>query len=450
MRGLRSTAALFLVLVGLGAYIYFVTWDESDTGSGLERVFAGLEIDDLQELTVEAESGDVTTVRKEAEGWRIVEPVSARASESEITGIASALTRLEVARVIDENPADPAEYGLAEPRIEVAFRGAEGQPSGRLLIGARTPTGGHVYARRNDEPRVFLIDGYQDTPLSRSTFELRDKTVLRVERDKIDRLEIAADRQTIEFAKQADAWRLAEPVAARADAALVEGLISRLSMAQMKSVVAEEAAPAALNQYGLADPAVSVTIAMGDSSAELAVGRSADDESVYARDTSSQVVVTIDSTLAEELRKPPEDYRRKDPFEFRTYNATRIELTRGDQTVAFERVKPADESAEGASDGWRRVAPNAAEADRAKVEALLTQLSDLRATSFSPSTANTGLETPVMTVRVAFDEGGKEERVTFGRSGGDVYYARPDEPGAARIDAAQFDEAIKALDELSS
>ena len=31
MRGLRSTIALLVVLIGLGAYIYFVTWKQSDT-----------------------------------------------------------------------------------------------------------------------------------------------------------------------------------------------------------------------------------------------------------------------------------------------------------------------------------------------------------------------------------------------------------------------------------
>ena len=50
---------------------------------------------------------------------------------------------------------------------------------------------------------------------------------------------------------------------------------------------------------------------------------------------------------------------------------------------------------------------------------------------------------------VKFDDGKKEERVTFGQAGSDVYVSRPGEPGAAKIDAADFNEAIKSLDELS-
>ena len=40
------------------------------------------------------------------------------------------------------------------------------------------------------------------------------------------------------------------------------------------------------------------------------------------------------------------------------------------------------------------------------------------------------------------------ETVTIGRSGADAFAARPDEPGAAKLDAAAVDEALKALDAL--
>jgi hypothetical protein len=48
MRGLKSTIALLTLLVGLGAYIYFVTWKKTD---GRERKvgFAGLETGQIEE-----------------------------------------------------------------------------------------------------------------------------------------------------------------------------------------------------------------------------------------------------------------------------------------------------------------------------------------------------------------------------------------------------------------
>jgi hypothetical protein len=80
------------------------------------------------------------------------------------------------------------------------------------------------------------------------------------------------------------------------------------------------------------------------------------------------------------------------------------------------------------------------------METLLSGLSNLRAQSFADPGAKTGLDAPVATISARFDEANKQERVSFGRAGTDVFAGRGDEPGAARLEAAAFDEALKALD----
>jgi hypothetical protein len=448
MRGLKSTVALFLVLVGLGAYIYFVTWKQpaEDDASKREKVFADLDVAQLEQLTVKAEAGDVTTLRKEAGAWQIVEPVKAAAAESEVTGITGALQNLEVERVVEEQPADLGTYGLSTPRVEVDFTSGAGKPSGRLLLGNKTPTGGNVYARRNDEPRVFLIPEYQQGALNKTPFDLRDKSVLKIVRDSIDGIEIAAGGKQTVFAKQGGEWQIAKPLSARADFGTVEALVGRVESAQLKSVASEQPTPADLRKYGLDKPEISVTFNAGSSRATLAIGGKAESDTVYARDLSKPVVVTIDNGLVDDLRKSVDDYRRKDVFEFRAFNATRAEFTKDGQTIVFERVKGEGENA---TDSWRRASPSAADADKSKVEALLAGLADIRATSFAATTANTGLDNPTLTVTVQFEEGKKQERVAFGRAGTSAYALVPNQPGAAQIETDKLEEAIKTLDELA-
>jgi hypothetical protein len=447
MRGLRSTLALIVVLIGLGAYIYFVTWKQSDdkAGADQEKVFASLAPDKIEEIRVRSEAGEETTLRKQAEGWQIVAPVAARASDTDVSGITSALERVDIVRVIDEKPASLADYGLEKPRLEVEFKSAEGKPSGKLLVGQKTTTGGNLYAKRNDEPRVFLIAEYQESSLNKSTFDLRDKTVLAFKRDQLERIEVNTAGKVVELAKSGTDWKLAKPLSARADASVVEGLVGRLETAQAKSIVSEDAKPADLRKYGLDSPATSVTLHLGSARATLALGSEAEGDAVYARDVTKPVVVTIDKSVADDLKKSADDYRRKDIFEFRAYNAERIELTRNGQATAFERVKSTEE---GKADTWKRVAPAAADADREKVEKLLTALADLRAASFTDSRAGTGLDAPALAVHVKFDEGKKEERVTLGKTSSGEYAATVD-PGAAKLDGEHLDEIIKSLDELS-
>ena len=95
------------------------------------------------------------------------------------------------------------------------------------------------------------------------------------------------------------------------------------------------------------------------------------------------------------------------------------------------------------------MSPTAGDVDKDKIDSLLSKLSNMRAGSFVDSTAKTGLEAPAMTVAVKFDDNKKEERVTFGKTESDAYAARPGEPGAAKIDTTDFNEAVKTLDEIS-
>src|SRR5437868_51376 len=122
MRGLRSTIALVVVLGGLGAYIYFVTWKQPeapDTGKKLDKVFA-VASDKIDELKITSASGDATTLKKEGGAWKLVEPVAASADESEVGGITNALATADLVRVVDQNPSNLNDYGLSNPRMAIS------------------------------------------------------------------------------------------------------------------------------------------------------------------------------------------------------------------------------------------------------------------------------------------------------------------------------------------
>jgi hypothetical protein len=450
MRGLRSTIALVVVLAGLGAYIYFVTNTRPEGGDAnakkLEKVFQGLEADKLEEIKVTSGAGDATTLKKDGGVWQLAQPIAAKAEESEVSGITTALGQVEVVRVVDESPANLNDYGLSNPRIEIQFKAAGDKDYRKLSIGDKSPTGSDLFAKRNDEKKVFLIPAMQETSLNRTTFDLREKAVMKFDREKVDGMDVAAGGKTLTLAKDGGDWKITRPVQTKADFGSVEGMIGRLQTLQMKSIAADNATPADLKKYGLDKPDATVTLNAGSTRATFLIGGKAADNTVYARDASKPAVVTIESALVDDLKKGADDYRRKDIFEFRPFNANRIELTRNGQTVVLERVKGQGENA---ADKWRRVSPNPADVDREKMDSLTSKLSNMRAASFVGAEAKTGADKPALTVTVKFDDSKKEEKATFGQSGSDVFVVRAGEPGAAKIDTADFTEAMKSLDELS-
>src|SRR6187401_177865 len=212
MRGLRSTIALLVVLAGLGAYIYFVASKAEDSSTKQEKLFSSVASDNIEELTVKNDAGETTTLKKADGKWTMTAPFQTRASDMDASGIANALAGLDVTRVVDENPTDVKEYGLDAPGVEIAFKSNGGKPSGKLLIGKKTATGGSIYARKDDEKRVVLIGEYNSTTFNKSTFDLRDKAIVTLDRSKVDGLDVVLDKSGFELAKKDSDWSMVKPI----------------------------------------------------------------------------------------------------------------------------------------------------------------------------------------------------------------------------------------------
>ena len=446
MRGLRTFGFLLVVLIGLGAYMYFVESKRDPTASDRKDKVFTVEADKIEEITVKAENGDQTTLRKSGNDWQIVQPQvegqSAQPDGAEVSGLTTNLSSLEVQRIIDDNPGDLAEYGLAQPRLEVAFKVA-GQER-RLQIGRKTPPGTDLYAKVGDQKRVFLIPSFLDGTFNKTTFALRDKTVLKIDREKIDALTVTAPKRTLQFAKAGSEWQMVAPVKARADFSGVDSVVSRLHTLQMKSMVSPAGA---LSEYELDKPQVTIQLGSGSSQAVLLVGKSAGEGVVYAKDQSRPAIFTIDASLAADVSKDPGEFRQKDLFDARAFNSTRVEVVRGATTVAFEKTKSKNKEGQD-EEKWRQVAPAAKDVDQAKVDNLVSAITAARATGFVESTAKTGLEKPELALTIKSDDGKREEKVAMARTGTDGFASRAGEPGAAKIDIAAIENIVKSLDAL--
>lgn len=499
----RNLLILLVLGLGLGAYVYFVEMKRepvSDTaGAGgnesRQKVFGdGFDAAKIEELRLTSSSGERTTLKKagveaaaSAAGgtWQIVEPIQSAVDDTEVSSVTSNLATLESTRVVEENAKDLAKYGLAEPKVEVAFKAAGDQDYRRLLVGAKTPTGGDLYAKLADDAKVVLIPAYLESSLDRSTFQMRDKSILKFERDQVNAVEVTSGPASMTFTKQGDTWALTHPYRARTDSTAIDGLLGRIGSGQMKSLAAQEATPADLHKFGLVKPTALVTLISPSGRTGLMVGTpspttgaaatpppapgmppgSAEPagEGVYAKDVSRPLVFTVDKTLADDLKKSPADYRLKDIFDFREFTGTKMEVTRGGATVTFEKKKeaPAPAAATAAAkdagksaaaappaepvEKWAQVAPQPAKpVEEAKVNDIAAKVASLRADTFVEKLPAGAAE--VMTIATTFDQGKKSEKVVLYKAGEDYYAIRPDDTGAAKLPMMGVLDIIKALD----
>jgi len=460
MHGGRSFLVLLAVAIGLGAYIYFVESGREPAGASVvpgEKVFS-VQTGTIEEVLVQGTSGETTRVRRSGDGWQIVEPATLDADTSAVSSLVSTLESLESERTVDENPASVEPYGLEPPRLSVAFKVAGDAAEHRLLIGERTPTGSDLYARVVGDPKLILIASYIEDSLNKTTFDLRDKTVLKFARDGVDSLSLqAAGSPGVTLTKSGNDWRLTKPIEASADFSTVDGLVGRLFQARMQAVIApadaastEPPTAAELRTYGLDKPAAVVELGAGSTRASLAIGSESESGARYARDLSRPLVFTVESSLVDDLSKKADDLRSKDIFDFRSFTAVGIDLSTAGASATFAKI-PAAEPAEGAAsapDTWKQTAPAEKDVDQTKLTDMLTTLSNLRAQSFAPR-ALAGGEEVTVTVRFGDAASPSEERVVFVKSGDVVHAIRAGEPGAAVISTADFDRALSLFKELT-
>jgi hypothetical protein len=443
----RSTLILFVLALGFGGYLYFVDSKRPVVDESAKKKVFSYEADKINQLELKSAGGEVTALRKDASGtWTIVQPAEAAADRNAASEVATSLANLEEDRVVDENASDLKAYGLAEPRIDVTFHVEGEKEPKRILVGDKNPTNMGLYAKLPSGNRVFLVGATLDTTLTKSTFDFRDKSALKFEQDKVTSIDLTSGAQAIRLEKTGDDWKLVKPVQAPADFVSVNGLLGQLQSAQMTALKERPEDLKDLKQYGLVKPEVVATLGMGASSVKLEVGGAADTGAVWVRDPSRAAVFSIRSTTVDELRKKPQDFRRKEVFDFRPFNTTRFEITRGKDIRAFERVKGTGENA---VDTWKQVMPAEKTVDSSNLEGALLDFSNLRAESFVERAGPaTGHNNPTAVIAVKFDDGKKEERVTFGSAGGGTFATRSDQPGALKLEAGKFEAALKKIDTL--
>jgi hypothetical protein len=449
MRGGKSFLILVIVALGLGAYAMFVESKREPAGTAAKKaeVFT-VDTEKVEEIEIRSASGDVTTLKKNGAIWQIAAPEKLDADEAEVTSVLSTLRSLEVQRTLDENPKSVVPFGLEPPRISVGFRAAGESGMRRLQIGSKTPTGADLYARVEGQPKLFLVSAYLEDSLNKTTFALRDKSVLEFAREDVDSLVLEpTGGPSLAFAKKGADWRFTKPLDAKADFSGTDGIVGRLAQARMKSVVASDGT-ADLKKYGLDKPELLATVGAGSTRATLAIGSKMDDTSLYARDLARPLVFTVEKSLADDLKKKPDDLRKKDLFEFRSFTAAGLDVTVGGQTYTFGKEKAGGKEQSSAVDQWKQQKPAAKDVDQAKMNDVLTTLSNLRADTFAEKPLASG-ETIEITARFGDASSPQTEKVTFRKSGTTVHALLPGEAGAAVVPTGEFDKALALIKELT-
>ncbi len=396
----QTTAVLAAILIALGAfyYVYEVRLgpEREKTEGRKGRVFT-VESADVTEVEIKRPDS-VVKLKREGDGWQILEPVKARGDRGPIDETVTSVVTARMDREIESAPTALGDFGLDKPAAEVTLRLKDGKQLG-LVLGAKSPTGVWVYAREAGKPAVFVVGDPVLRDTTRPLADFRDKAVLAFDQKDVTALEIITRDDTIAVEQADGRWKLTRPRALPADGDTLRDFLEKLRAARVKEFVAE--APRSLEPFGLDRP-VTVSIHTGRdkdrATKTLLFGRGdAGKKGVYAmRAGESAVVVIPDETWAA-VPKNVAVLRDKTVVEVERDKVTRLEIEspKGAVTLAQENGR------------WKITAPEALPADQVEAGAVLFKLRELRAQAFlSEDAAGVPRYLAKPTVRVTISEQG--------------------------------------------
>ncbi len=436
-----NTLVALVILAVLSATVYFYNkrrpaGESTASPAKSEEKLVNLDAKDVQSFTLRPRAGSPVSCKRDGGKWVIDGQPPIPADDSAVSSLLSSISTATVSDVVDAQPKDPKDYGLAPPAETIDLNISKNSARQEILIGENTPTSAGVYVQVAGNPRVVTIASYLSSALTKTAFDLRDKRAVTLNPDQVNRIEAQAKgKPAWILAKNPEGvWDLLLPTPVRADHFGVDGLVGALRNASMVSIVSEEKKDRA--KYGLNAPELTVKLTSPSGSEAIQFGKKEGDN-YDASNSNLKSIFTLPASFFNQFQKDPADLRDKDLFSFATFDVKHVEIETPKGRWVLDQQK----------DKWKESAPKAKELTADKIDGLLADLRDLRATSFPTGgdLAKFGLDKPAYHFTVRFGEKNQTEVVEAAKTGDHAYARRANDSLSSEISKDSLDAIDKVL-----
>ncbi|MDF3130669.1 DUF4340 domain-containing protein [Kiritimatiellaeota bacterium B1221] len=236
-----KTILLFLVVLGMGAYIWFYEIHQMSTADkkALELQAFNLPVEQINGIGLRTPDYEVELAKSD-QGWELLHPKGARAALPVVQQLLARIKTLDKGELI--TPADIrakgqtlAEYGLSVPRIKLMLKTA-GQTR-MYEVGDKNPLGNSLYVKEDSTQNVMLVSTDLLEVLPKDLLAFRDKTLFPLHEEEVQAIDLINGDQTTRLEKRNGIWMVKAPMNALADQEKVLNLIQKLLQARIEGIV---------------------------------------------------------------------------------------------------------------------------------------------------------------------------------------------------------------------
>ncbi len=279
-----------------------------------DKKLVRLKKDDVRKLKIERPDTTIIAERISAgdsHHWQLHQPVETAADRFAVEDVVEGIIRAKAADFADR-PEDLSSVGLDKPQAIVSLTTQDGRERifriGKQIekevpkeYGEGTEQKQVVYVDIEQRPQLLLVAADLLNQVSKSLFELRDKTILDFAKEKILQVKVQS-KQKLNFAasKNEDGeWMLAAPAGMKADSSKIDDILWDLDSLQAVTFEKEQPEQGDLMEYGLAVPDTVITLKIGGQSKPIKVrlGKKARFGTRYCQTSESEQVYQINATV---------------------------------------------------------------------------------------------------------------------------------------------------------
>jgi len=373
-----------------------------------DRKLTGLITAQVTRVTLKTPAGEME-LQKKGDHWDIVKPLRARGDDQKIADLIAQITTARIQQFVADDHGDLHGYGLAEPRGALTLFTQDDKQGQLLQIGGvPEKEKDQRYVRFAPRGFVYTVPKKIEEILSTKPDDLRDRHLVRVDTNILDRITIApADKTKILLARKGENWTIASLNNTPANSGEIRRFIDTLQNERVTKFV--EDVGSNLAKYGLGQPQLQLTFSSfaSENTAEtkageepfatIAFGKVAGDN-VYARLADEPFVVAVRRGLVDQIFTDPLQWQELSIFKFKPEQIHRFSIAT-DKELGMEQ----DEKKQ-----WRWL-KGSGEINQANVQSLISALANLHAVRWLGTTApRHGLDKPQLTLTFMYGPESKD------------------------------------------
>ncbi len=279
-----------------------------------DKKLVDLKKDDVYKLKIQQPETTIIVERitkGDKDHWQLHQPVATAADSLAVGDVVDGIVRARAADFTDR-PEDLSSVGLDKPQVTVSLTTKDGQEwafrIGKQIekevpkeYGEGTEQKRVVYVDMQQRPQLLMVEEDLLNQVSKSLFDLRDKTILDFAKENVLQVEVQS-KQKLNFVanKNEDGeWSLEAPAGMQTQADRIDDILWGLDGLQAAAFEKEQPEQGDLMEYGLAVPHTVITLKIAGRSKPIKVrlGKEAQPGACYCQTSESEQVYQINATV---------------------------------------------------------------------------------------------------------------------------------------------------------